>query len=47
MTRDRKATDNKGLAKVAVQCSANTFVVNHPDRYRDGSPHQSRKLSGW
>jgi hypothetical protein len=28
------------LAKLAVQCSADTFVVNHPDNYRDGSPHQ-------
>jgi hypothetical protein len=34
-------TDNTGLAKVAVQCSADTFVVNHPDSYRDGSPHKS------
>jgi hypothetical protein len=25
---DRRATDNTGLAKVAVQCSADTFVVN-------------------
>ncbi len=33
-----------GLAKVAVQCSADTFVVNHPDRYQDGSPHQSRYI---
>jgi hypothetical protein len=24
----RKTTDNTGLAKVAVQCSAETFVVN-------------------
>lgn len=24
----RKAADNTGLAKVAVQCSADTFVVN-------------------
>jgi len=24
----RKATHNTGLAKVAVQCSADTFVVN-------------------
>jgi hypothetical protein len=24
----RKTTDNTGLAKVAVQCSADTFVVN-------------------
>ena len=34
---------NTGLAKVAVQCSADTFVVNqslvlriNPDSYRDG-----------
>jgi len=26
--RKRKTTDNRGLAKVAVQCSADTFVVN-------------------
>ncbi len=25
---NRKAADNSGLAKVAVQCSADTFVVN-------------------
>ena len=25
---DRRAADNSGLAKVAVQCSADTFVVN-------------------
>jgi hypothetical protein len=25
---ERRATDNTGLAKVAVQCSADTFVVN-------------------
>lgn len=25
---DRRATDNTSLAKVAVQCSADTFVVN-------------------
>jgi len=25
---DRRAADNTGLAKVAVQCSADTFVVN-------------------
>ncbi len=39
-TDERKTTANTGLAKVAVQCSADTFVVNHPDSYRDGSPHQ-------
>jgi hypothetical protein len=26
--RKRKTTDNTGLAKVAVQCSADTFVFN-------------------
>ena len=26
--KTRKATHNTGLAKVAVQCSADTFVVN-------------------
>lgn len=25
---DRRAADNTGLAKVAVQCSADSFVVN-------------------
>ncbi len=25
---DRRTADNTGLAKVAVQCSADTFVVN-------------------
>ena len=28
VSRDRKPTANKGLAKVAVQCSADTLVVN-------------------
>ena len=28
MTTERKAAGNTGLAKVAVQCSADTFVVN-------------------
>ena len=27
-TKNRRAADNTGLAKVAVQCSADTFVVN-------------------
>jgi hypothetical protein len=26
-TKNRRAADNTGLAKVAVQCSADTFVV--------------------
>jgi len=28
MTRNRSTGHNSGLAKVAVQCSADTFVVN-------------------
>jgi hypothetical protein len=28
MTEERRAATNSGLAKVAVQCSADTFVVN-------------------
>jgi hypothetical protein len=28
MDRNRSTTGNTGLAKVAVQCSADTFVVN-------------------
>ena len=28
MTTERRTADNTGLAKVAVQCSADTFVVN-------------------
>jgi len=28
MTDERKTTDNTCLAKVAVQCSVDTFVVN-------------------
>jgi hypothetical protein len=28
MTTERMPADNTGLAKVAVQCSADTFVVN-------------------
>jgi len=28
MTNERKTAGNTGLAKVAVQCSADTFVVN-------------------
>ena len=28
VSRDRKPTANTGLAKVAVQCSADTLVVN-------------------
>jgi len=31
MTTERRTTTaNTGLAKVAVRCFANTFVVNHP-----------------
>jgi hypothetical protein len=28
MTTERRTADNTGLAKVAVQCSADTFVLN-------------------
>jgi hypothetical protein len=28
MTTERKAAGNKGFAKLAVQCSADTFVAN-------------------
>ncbi len=28
MTNERMPADNSGLAKVAVQCSADSFVVN-------------------
>ena len=28
--KEKRAAANTGLAKVAVQCSADTFVVNHP-----------------
>jgi hypothetical protein len=30
LTTEEKRPHNTGLAKVAVQCSADTFVVNHP-----------------
>ena len=43
MTETRNTAGNTGLAKVAVQCSADTFVVTqslvpriNPDSYRDG-----------
>jgi hypothetical protein len=31
-TKEEHRTDNTGLAKVAVQYSAATFVVNHPPK---------------
>jgi hypothetical protein len=46
--RERSTRPNTGLAKVAVQCSADTFVVNqslvlriNPESFRDG---QNRHL---
>jgi hypothetical protein len=43
---------NTGLAKVAVRCSADTFVVNpslvlriNPDSYRDGENYHLRKAA--
>jgi hypothetical protein len=37
------ATYNRRLAKVAVQCSTDTFVVNHPGSYRDGKNRHLRQ----
>jgi hypothetical protein len=49
-TTERRAACNTGLAKVAVQCSADTFVVNqslvlriNPDSYRDGEKRHFSK----
>ena len=45
--KHERTTHKSGLAKVAVQCSADTFVVNqtlvlriNPDSYRDGKNRQ-------
>ena len=50
MTTDRTPAGKTGLAKLAVQCSADTFVVNqtlvlriNPDRYRDGKNRHLRQ----
>ena len=49
---ERKAAANSGLAKVAVQCSADTFLVNqtlvlriNPDSYRDGENRHLRQAA--
>ena len=42
-TEKEQRTANTGLAKVAVQCSADTLVVNHPESYRDGENRHLRK----
>lgn len=42
---NRKATTNTGLAKVAVQCSADTFVVNQALVLRINICGENRHLS--
>jgi hypothetical protein len=42
---ERTTATNTGLAKVAVQCSADPEVSGW--LIKIGSPHQSRKHSGW
>jgi hypothetical protein len=49
-TTGTRAATNRGLAKVAVQCSADTFEVNqtlvlriNPDSYRDGEKRHFSK----
>jgi hypothetical protein len=46
---EERAADKTGLAKVVVQCSADTFLVNqslvlliNPDSYRNGENHHFR-----
>jgi hypothetical protein len=41
---DRRAADNTGLAKVAVQCSADTFVVNQSSVLRIKFSGENRHL---
>jgi hypothetical protein len=41
----RRTTDNTGLAKVAVQCSADTFVVNQSLVLRINICGENRHLS--
>jgi hypothetical protein len=49
-TTERRGACNTGLAKVAIQCTADTFEVNqtlvlriNPDSYRDGENHHLRQ----
>jgi len=44
MTNDRRATTNTGLAKVAVQRSADTFVVNQSLVHRINNCVENRHL---
>jgi hypothetical protein len=44
MTNERRATDNTSLAKVAVQCSADTFVVNQSLVHRINICGENRHL---
>ena len=41
---NRKTADNTGLAKVAVQCSADTFVVNQSLVFRINICGENRHL---
>lgn len=41
---NRKAADNKGLAKVEVQCSADTFVINQTLVLRININGENRRL---
>jgi hypothetical protein len=44
MTTERKTAYNTGLAKVAVQCSADTFVVNQSLVHRINICGENRHL---
>jgi hypothetical protein len=44
MLKDRKPAANTGLAKVAVQCSADTFVVNQSLVLRINTCGENRHL---
>ena len=45
LTTERSPADNTGLAKVAVQCSADTFVVNQSLVLRINIYGENRHLS--
>jgi hypothetical protein len=44
MTEEEARTNNTGLAKVAVQCSADTFVVNQSLVLRNNISGENRHL---
>lgn len=44
MTNESRATDNTGLAKVAAQCSTDTFVVNQTFVFRINICGENRHL---